>query len=897
MIRSSFVPFSCALALSTLSAPIFSQTTPQDAWRDFVRQEGANWTVQWNAATGTPSAIYGPGLDLPGEASTLAEGRRRALATLDRYADLLGRGSSSFVEDIASPMGNVWTFVYKQRFGKLDVIGGRADVRVHKTGGISLFGSAAFPIPADFDTSATVGRTAARAAAYRALEAQVPVAPMAIDEVRLVIWGDVDAAALSAPRLAWDVRVRASEQVQGNSYVDAKTGAVLRHVTSYHECKLGCSHAPAALTAPAAPRQPAVRVEHGVPQPGPLALPVTGKVQAWTNTGLLPTAAMTLTPLRNVRVQIQGGNSGFTDNNGDFSIAHNGTTQVPIVIEFIGRHVLNTLPQRGTKMRTTVNVTPGTPASVTIYTPNASEDERAQVTAYWGSDDVNTWMQGLVGGALPALINSLTINTSLPRNCNAFYSGGRANSVNYFVAGGGCNMTAYSTVVQHEWGHAIDNAYGGISQTDGLSEGWGDLLAIYRTGQPVVGAGFRTSGGAIRTALNTLRYPAQSTSVHTQGQTWMGFAWDLRENLRVRNGSAGVARAEKIVVPTLAANARNQPDAVREVFIADDDDNNLDNGTPNYVDLEAAALKRTLPFPKKKFSDPGAYTSYGAGCVGTGSVPSTCVSINTAGNLRGSRGFANIRYMLEIVAQRDLAVQGFEIKQSSRRSGSVTVPTFLYNATAAGQPGTALATGTMSVGSAAGFYSTRLNRVVNIRNGQRFFIGFQNAASTITVGTLTSGTVVPYWRNNGSGGSWIRFTTRPWAYRVSCATSGGAIPALTNSGSPVVGVDFSVDLAQAKPSTAALLVLGASDSTWSSVPLPLDLTAAGANGCSLLASAEYLLPAATDAAGSSKLTISVPNDLSLHRTKFFNQYIVIDSGANALGLAFSNGGAGILGKQ
>ena len=91
------------------------------------------------------------------------------------------------------------------------------------------------------------------------------------------------------------------------------------------------------------------------------------------------------------------------------------------------------------------------------------------------------------------------------------------------MAGGGCNMTCYSTVIFHEWGHGIDDAYGGISQTDGLSEGWGDLIATYASDQPIVGDAFRTTGGYIRTALNTYTYPA-GTEVHLAGQTWMGWA-------------------------------------------------------------------------------------------------------------------------------------------------------------------------------------------------------------------------------------------------------------------------------------------------------------------------------------------------------------------------------------
>ncbi|MHC4516683.1 MAG: hypothetical protein ACYS5W_23735, partial [Planctomycetota bacterium] len=152
-----------------------------------------------------------------------------------------------------------------------------------------------------------------------------------------------------------------------------------------------------------------------------------------------------------------------------------------------------------------------------------------------------------------------------------------------------------------EWGHGLDDAFGGITQTDGLSEGWGDIMAMYRSGQPIVGVGFRTNGSAIRTGLNTRTYPVSSTSVHAKGETWMGFAWDVRTNLITALGSAaGIAVADKIVVGSIVANARNQPDAVREVFILDDNDANLNNGTPHYAQLSAAAKKRTLPFPELK---------------------------------------------------------------------------------------------------------------------------------------------------------------------------------------------------------------------------------------------------------------------------------------------------------
>jgi hypothetical protein len=54
------------------------------------------------------------------------------------------------------------------------------------------------------------------------------------------------------------------------------------------------------------------------------------------------------------------------------------------------------------------------------------------------------------------------------------------------------------------------------------------------------------------------------------------------------------------------------------VFLLDDDDNDLTNGTPHYDDLAFAAQSRNLPYPKK---DAGRFVTYGAGCKGIGVAP------------------------------------------------------------------------------------------------------------------------------------------------------------------------------------------------------------------------------------------------------------------------------------
>ena len=164
-----------------------------------------------------------------------------------------------------------------------------------------------------------------------------------------------------------------------------------------------------------------------------------------------------------------------------------------------------------------------------------------------------------------------------------------------------CANTAFSTVISHEWGHGLDDRYGGISNStgDGLSEGWGDILGMYLVDSPMLGSGFQTANVALRRGDNTLLYPQTGAGVHTAGQVWMGFAWRYRENLRAAFGTAQArAISDDTVIASIVANATNQTNAVTQVFIADDDDGNLNNGVPHYAQLSAAAITKNLPYPQ-----------------------------------------------------------------------------------------------------------------------------------------------------------------------------------------------------------------------------------------------------------------------------------------------------------
>lgn len=124
-----------------------------------------------------------------------------------------------------------------------------------------------------------------------------------------------------------------------------------------------------------------------------------------------------------------------------------------------------------------------------------------------------------------------------------------------------------------------------------------------------------------------------------------------------------------------------------------------------------------------------------------------------------------------------------------------------------------------------------------------------------------------------------------------------AVPVLTSLETPQIGNQFPVLLSQARPSSAAALLLGLSDATWNGLSLPFDLGLLGAPGCPLLASGESIQIVPTSAAGTASFTYDIPNNIYILGARVYNQYLVVDPLANNLGLVVSNAAVGVLGNQ
>ncbi|MBI2890396.1 MAG: hypothetical protein HYY13_06375 [Nitrospirae bacterium] len=246
--------------------------------------------------------------------------------------------------------------------------------------------------------------------------------------------------------------------------------------------------------------------------------------------------------------------------------------------------------------------TPGIPLRLLFNESGANDEDTAQVDAYFHADFVHDWIQGRLPIPLSGLDIPIPATVNTAPTCNASYE---SSALDFRLEGKlpgywlfpnqWCINPAYDTVIYHEYGHFADDMAGGMTES-GLSEGWGDLIATFATGQPLSGENFFGEGTFVRTADNAYQFPWSGfDESHNLGQAWAGFAWHLRENLARTHGEPeGVALAEELLIPRLLSNSLDIPDAVIDVLLADDDNGDLTDLTPDFADIDAAARQHNL---------------------------------------------------------------------------------------------------------------------------------------------------------------------------------------------------------------------------------------------------------------------------------------------------------------
>ena len=281
-----------------------------------------------------------------------------------------------------------------------------------------------------------------------------------------------------------------------------------------------------------------------------------------------PGVELAVLPLAHIQIEEPSG-TFYADKDGKFTVPGTGTDPVQLTVRLSGRFA-TVIDSDHKDLVVTLTAKPGEQLRA-VFNPEGSEEGAvAQVNAYVHTTRVHDWIVSK-GIDVAQLNKPMPINVNIDDECNAYYTPWNP-SLNFFKSSGRCANSSYNDVNYHEYGHGVDDATGGGIKNGGLSEGWGDIIAMYMTGQPLLGRGFLKEGehGWLRTGENTYQYNSHD-EVHQQGEAWMGFGWTLRQSLIESLGDPGkgAALAEALVIPVFLAGVRDIPSAMQQVLLRD----------------------------------------------------------------------------------------------------------------------------------------------------------------------------------------------------------------------------------------------------------------------------------------------------------------------------------------
>ncbi len=301
------------------------------------------------------------------------------------------------------------------------------------------------------------------------------------------------------------------------------------------------------------------------------------------------------TPLPYARVYIQGGNETYADANGDFEIINGGSSPVTVISQIKGDW-FNVYNQAGGDALLSQSVTPPGPANFLHNSSNSGEYNRAEVNGYVHANIVRDFT--LTYNPLFNTIwnqHNFPVNVNIADNCNAFYD---YSSINFFTSGGGCANSAFSTVVHHEYGHHLV-AVAGSGQGQ-YGEGMSDVMGILITDNPNLGYGFYNNCSQyMRTGDNNHQYPC-SGGIHDCGQLISGCIWDTRNALAITYPDDYMDILANLTVNSILLHTGTQitPQITIDFLTLDDDDDNINNGTPHWNEICAGFGAHNMDCPE-----------------------------------------------------------------------------------------------------------------------------------------------------------------------------------------------------------------------------------------------------------------------------------------------------------
>jgi hypothetical protein len=532
---------------------------------ELATRYGGLWSVfAWNSQSDTPRHVYGTSVQLTGaitNASQLETAARQVIA--DNASVLRADGDNLRLHATPHALGK-WTAHFQQTYHGIDVWEAKVRVLFTDTGKLMLMGSDYY---SGIDVDPNPGLSASMAEA-------IAVGDLPFNPATDLVEGDPELLVLPFPisesavehHLVWRTRVRTEDPLGiWVTHVEAHSGEILWRYNDIHFVDVA----------------------------GDTDTDV--QIYGWCDGN----TNMTIPYLE---IDVLGGGTSVSDEDGNWTISHGGTADVTVECDLRGPYVdLNN--QGGAEAFFSGSATPGVPFTVDFDGTNAQKDERDVFDAV---NDIHDFFQLFATEfALPHA--RMTANVSLNSTCNAYWDG----TINFYQEGGGCaNTGELQQVVHHEFGHGVQAAILGSQGGEGLGEGNGDIIGNLITQDPIIGRGFYLGNcvSGIRNSDNNLSYPGDviGQEIHYAGQVIAGFNWDSMIMLQdmydtgapAWDSPGTIMSAERWHYGRVLGHPTTQPDQVLWTFIADDDNGDLNDGTPHHAIFCEAANNHGFDCPE-----------------------------------------------------------------------------------------------------------------------------------------------------------------------------------------------------------------------------------------------------------------------------------------------------------
>jgi hypothetical protein len=536
---------------------------------DFTARYGGNWRFNRNAVTGSLHRVYGSGVNFTSAIVDDAGAERAAREFIGANASLFGAAIGDLRAAAMQHVPGKWAAHFEQTAGGVTVLGGRVHVVFTESGRLFAFGSDVYP-----DVEASLGGTRpslseADAIAIAGAEVGFVHGTDQVMHTELLILPTREARddeLVLVYHLAYRVDLFPQNPYgYWSTYVDARSGEILWREDLIHTVDF---------------------VGH-----------VQGDVE-WESYCDGQTADF---PVDGMRITISGVGTTYSAENGDFTLSYGGSGSASISAEFRGLYI-NVNRYTGGDAVHNGTIVAGTPYTIDWSQANSIYSER---DCFSYINKQHRWLKNL-DPAFTGLDYEMPCSVERTDGyCpgNAWYD---YNGINFCAQSATYGNTGrMSDVAYHEYGHGITHRmYNSTSIPNStLHEGNSDIAANVLTRESIIGLGFYlnncTSG--IRNSNNNLVYPDDQTGEgHHDGQIIAGFIWDAWEALL---GAYAQDYADSVLFNAWHFGRKlglptSMPDQVYWTFVEDDDDGDLDNGTPHHAMFCVGATNHGFDCPE-----------------------------------------------------------------------------------------------------------------------------------------------------------------------------------------------------------------------------------------------------------------------------------------------------------